>query len=52
MQEDIGRGFEDGAVFDEGERFKSKGGVGGEATQDSNEEKDADIRAEEGSRFS
>ncbi len=51
MQEDIGGGFEEGAVFDESERFKSEGRVGGEATKYSDEEKDTDVWSEQGSGF-
>ena len=51
MQDDIGRGFEEGAVFEEGQGFESEGGIGGESPEHPNEQKDSDIRAEEGSGF-
>ena len=51
MEDDIGGGFEDGAVFKKSQRFESEGGVGGKAAEHTDEEKDADIGSQEGSGF-
>ncbi len=51
MKDDIGGGFQEGAVFQEGEGFKCKGGVGREAAQNTDEEKDANVGSQKGSCF-
>ena len=45
MQENIGGGFEDGAVFEESEGFEAKRRISGEAAEHADEKKDADIGA-------